>query len=125
MKNQYSVVIAALLGAAVSGVAVHGLYAQDKKAYTVTELQVVDAKLAADFAGRATAAQAAAGGRNLKTSGGKIVAMEGPAPERIAIIEWESLDKAEAFFKSKAWSDLGPDRDKALKTIRRYSVAER
>jgi hypothetical protein len=30
--------------------------------------------------------------------------------------------KAEAFFKSKAWTDLAPDRDKALKTIRRYGV---
>ena len=51
--------------------------------------------------------------------------MEGTAPERVAIIEWDSLDKAGAFFKSKAWADLGPERDKALKTIRRYSVEER
>ena len=41
---------------------------------------------------------------------------------RVAITEWESLEKAEAFFKSKAWTDLGADRDKALKTIRRYAV---
>jgi hypothetical protein len=36
--------------------------------------------------------------------------------------EWDSLEKAEAFFKSKAWADLAPDRDKALKTVRRYAV---
>jgi hypothetical protein len=26
------------------------------------------------------------------------------------------------FNGSKAWTDLGPDRDKAIKTIRRYAV---
>ena len=52
--------------------------------------------------------------------------MEGPpSPQRVAITEWDSLEKAEAFFKSKVWTDLGPDRDKALKTIRRYAVEQR
>ena len=45
-----------------------------------------------------------------------------PYPKRVAITEWESLEQAEAFFKSKAWTDLGPDRDKAIRTIRRYAV---
>src|SRR5947199_9427358 len=52
-----------------------------------------------------------------------VVGMEGsPPPQRVAITEWDSMEKAEAFFKSKAWTDLGPDREKALKTIRRYAV---
>ncbi|HKQ88147.1 MAG TPA: hypothetical protein VJS43_15425 [Candidatus Acidoferrales bacterium] len=42
--------------------------------------------------------------------------------KRVAITEWDNLEKAEAFFKSEAWTDLGPDRDKAIKTIRRYAV---
>jgi hypothetical protein len=40
----------------------------------------------------------------------------------VAITEWDSLEKAEAFWKSKDWTDLGPEREKALKTIRRYAV---
>ena len=36
-----------------------------------------------------------------------------PLPKRVAITEWESLEQAEAFFKSKA-TDLGLDRDKAI-----------
>ena len=51
--------------------------------------------------------------------------MEGAAPERVAITEWESLEKAEAFFKSKAWTDMNADREKAFKTIRRYTVVQR
>lgn len=125
MTAKSQLVFAALMGALVSGVAVHGLSAQGKKAYTITENHVLDQKLAAAFAGRVSAAQTAAGGRNFNTGGGKITAMEGPAPERVAITEWPSLEKAEAFFKSKAWTDLAPERDKAIKTIRRYVVEER
>jgi hypothetical protein len=43
----------------------------------------------------------------------------------VAITEWESLEKAEAFFKSKTWADMTPDRNKAIKTIRRYAVEQR
>jgi len=128
MTSKAKVVIAALAGAAVSGMVVHGLHAQAKssKAYTVTELQTLEPKLAADVAMRIAKAQEAAGGHNFKTGGGKVTAMEGAAPpQRVAITEWDSLEKAEAFFKSKAWTDLGPDRDKALKTLRRYAVEER
>jgi uncharacterized protein (DUF1330 family) len=63
------------------------------------------------------------GGRNFRTGGGKVVGLEGPPPpQRVAVTEWDSLEKAEAFYKSKAWTDLGPDRIKAVKTIRRYAV---
>jgi uncharacterized protein (DUF1330 family) len=48
--------------------------------------------------------------------------MEGAAPKRVAITEWDSLEKAEAFYNSTAWKDLAPQRDKAVKTIRRYAV---
>jgi uncharacterized protein (DUF1330 family) len=59
----------------------------------------------------------------LRTGGGKVVGMEGPpTPKRVAITEWDSLEKAEAFFKSKFFNDLAPERDKALKIIRRYAV---
>jgi hypothetical protein len=46
-------------------------------------------------------------------------------PQRVAITEWDNIDKAQAFFKSKEWVDLGPERDKALKTVRRYAVEQR
>jgi len=125
MKTRYTVVLSMIAGAALGGAAMQGVHAQlaAKKAYTVTELQTLDAQAAADVAKRIQAAQTQAGGRNFRTGGGKVVGLEGPPPpQRVAITEWDSLEKAEAFFKSKAWNDLGPDRDKALKTIRRYAV---
>jgi uncharacterized protein (DUF1330 family) len=127
MKTNYKVAIALVAGAAIGGTAIQGLHAQatQKKAYTVTELETLDAKAAADVAGRIAQAQKSAGGHNFRTGGGKVTGMEGPPPQRVAITEWDSLEKAQAFFKSKAWTDLGPDRDKALKTVRRYAVEER
>jgi uncharacterized protein (DUF1330 family) len=125
MKTRYTVALSMIAGAALGGVAVQGVHAQltAKKAYTVTELQTLDAQAAPDVAKRIQAAQPQAGGRNLRTGGGKVVGLEGPPPpQRVAITEWDSLEKAEAFFKSKAWNDLAPDRDKAFKTIRRYAI---
>ena len=101
-----------------------GLHAQAKpKAYAVSELETLDAQAASGVAQRIQAAQANAGGSNFRTGGGKVVGLDGPPPpKRVAITEWDSLEQAEAFFKSKAWTDLGPDRDKAIRTIRRYAV---
>ena len=77
MTFKSQIVLAALVGAAVGGAAIQGLHAQAKpKAYTVTELQTLDPKLAADVAGRIAKAQVDAGGRNLKTGGGTVTAME-------------------------------------------------
>jgi hypothetical protein len=39
-----------------------------------------------------------------------------PPPKRAAITEWDNLEKAEAFFKSKAWNDLGPERGQGAHT---------
>ena len=125
MKTYLGVAAGMVAGMVIGGFAVQGLHAQGKKAYTVTELQTLDAKLAAAVAPKIAAAQTSAGGRPFKTGGGKITAMEGTPPDRVAITEWDSLEKAQAFFKSKAFTDTGPERDKALKTIRRYVVEER
>ena len=123
MKTRYTVVLSMVAGAALGGAAIQGLHAQAKpKAYTVSELEVLDAQAAPGVAQRVQAAQANAGGRNFRTGGGKVVGMEGsPPPKRVGITEWDSLEKAEAFFKSKAFTDI-PDREKAIKTIRRYAV---
>jgi uncharacterized protein (DUF1330 family) len=125
MKTRYTVALSMIAGVALGGAAMQGVHAQlaAKKAYTVTELETIDEKAAADLAKRIWVLQTEAGGRNFRTGGGKVVGMEGPPPpKRVAITEWDTLEKAEAFFKSKAFNDLAPERDKALKTMRRYAV---
>src|SRR5262245_36027960 len=124
MKTRYTVVLSVIAGAALGGAAIQGLHAQAKpKAYSVSEREVIDAAAIATFVPNVQAAQKAAGGRVFNTGGGTIVASEGAAPpKRVAITEWESLEKAQAFYNSSAWKDLTPQREKAIKTIRRYIV---
>jgi uncharacterized protein (DUF1330 family) len=124
MNPKYKLTLAVLAGVALGATAMQGLHAQAKpKAYTVSELETLDAAANDAFVPLVQAAQKAAGGRNFRTGGGKIVAMDGAAaPKRVAITEWDSLEKALAFYNSKAWKDLAPQRDKAVKTIRRYAV---
>ena len=43
-------------------------------------------------------------------------------PQRVIINEWDSVEQAQAFYKSKAYNDLVPQRDKAMKVIRLYVV---
>ena len=121
LKFALAVVVSAALGAA----AVQGLHAQAKpKAYSISELETLDAAAQAAFVPAVQAAQKAAGAvRNFNTAGGRIVASDGAAaPKRVAITEWNSLEQAQAFYNSKAWNDLAPQRDKAIKTVRRYIV---
>jgi uncharacterized protein (DUF1330 family) len=61
--------------------------------------------------------------QTLRGSRERVVSIEGGAPPKnVAIIEWDSLDDAIALYKSKAWTDLAPQRDKSQKTLRRYIV---
>jgi uncharacterized protein (DUF1330 family) len=99
------------------------LHAQAKpKAYQVTELEVIDDAANKVFAPLVAASQKAAGGRNLQTNGGKIVAFVGDAPKRISITEWDSLDQAVAWRNGNGWKDLSPQRDKAIKILRQFFV---
>ena len=123
MNTKFKIVLAVAVGAAFGAAAVQGLHAQAKpKAYIVTELEELDAKAQAAFIPVVQAAQKAAGGRNLRTAGGKIVAFVGTAPKRVAITEWDSLEQAHTYQNGAAFKNLAPQRDKAVKIIRAYAV---
>jgi uncharacterized protein (DUF1330 family) len=124
MNAKFRIAMAVVAGATLGAAAVQGLHAQAKpKAFTVAELETLDAGAQATYVPAVLAAQKAAGGHPFNTGGGRMVAMEGsPPPMRVAITEWDSLEQAQAFYNSTAWKNLAPQRDKATKTIRRYTV---
>ena len=114
-----------LAGIAIGAIALQGLHAQGAKlkAYTVSEVEVLDPSAQAAYLPVARKAIEAAHGRALRTAAGRVVQIEGGSPPKsAAIVEWDSMDDAVAFYKSKAWADLAPQRDKATKVIRRYVV---
>jgi uncharacterized protein (DUF1330 family) len=114
-----------LAGVTIGAIAVQGLHAQGAKlkAYSIGEIETLDASAQAAYLPAARKAIEAAHGHALRTAAGRVVQIEGgPAPKGVGIVEWDSLEDAVAFYKSKAWTDLAPQRDKAVKTIRRYVV---
>jgi uncharacterized protein (DUF1330 family) len=125
MKTYLTVSIAMLTGMAIGGFAVQGLQAQGGKlkAYSVGEVERVGTGTDPAYLDTVRKAIVAAHGKALRTVGGRVVKIEGAEPPKgVAIVEWDSVDDAVAFYKSKAWTDLAPQRDKVQKTIRRYVV---
>ncbi len=100
-----------------------GLHAQAKpKAYSVCEIEILDAAAQAASPAARKAIEGAHD-RALRTATGRVVQIEGrPPPKSVAIVEWDSLDDAVAFYRSKAWTDLAPQREKTTKVVRRYVV---
>lgn len=125
MRSNFTLAMVMLAGVAIGAIAVQGLHAQGAKlkAYSVGEIETLDASTQAAYLPAARKAIEAAHGHALRTVAGRIVQVEGgPAPKGVGIVEWGSLDDAVAFYKSKAWADLAPQRDKAVKVVRRYVV---
>jgi uncharacterized protein (DUF1330 family) len=125
MRYDHKIGMVLLAGVAIGAIAVQGLHAQGAKlkAYSVGESEVIDASAQAAYLAAARNAIGAAHGRALRTAAGRVVQLDGgPAQKSVGIVEWDSLDEAVAFYKSKAWTDLAPQRDKAIKVTRRYVV---
>jgi uncharacterized protein (DUF1330 family) len=123
MNTKSKLVLAVIAGAALGAAATQGLQAQAKlKAYSVGEVEMIGA-LPPDYLPTVRKAIEEAHGRALRTVNGRVVSIEGaPPPKNVAIVEWDSVDDALAFYKSKVWNDFAPQREKAQKTIRRYVV---
>lgn len=125
MRSNFRLAMVMLAGVAIGAIAVQGLHAQGAKlkAYSLSESEILDASAQAAYLPAARKAIEAAHGHALRTAAGRVVQIEGgPAPKSVGLVEWDSLDDAVTFFKSKAWTDLAPERDKAVKVARRYVV---
>jgi uncharacterized protein (DUF1330 family) len=125
MKTKYTVALSVLAGVAIGAIAMQGLHAQGAKlkAYSIGELEVFDNMALNSYLPGVREAILAHHGKTLRTVGGRVVQVEGAAPPKnVAIVEWDSVDDAVAFYKSDAWKASQAQRDKAYKMIRRYVV---
>ena len=124
MKIQYSVPLALLAGIGIGAAAVQTLHAQAKpKAYLITESELLDAAVLAEYTPKAQANVKAAGGRpGVVPANGKIIGAIGEPPKRFGVSEWESLDKLQAYYKSPERQALNEMRAKAFKTVRQFMV---
>ena len=121
MKITGTLVFTLCAGIALGAVAVHIVHAQAKApAYTIAEFEVTDPvnfKTYGDTTGQAIPA---AGGCFIVRAGKNHI-INGDPPKRVVVIEWPSLDQAQAYFESGAYKQLVPNRDRSAK-FRAFSI---
>jgi uncharacterized protein (DUF1330 family) len=112
MNKWFARLLAVLAGFACGAAAVQAIYAQGKApAYTVAEIEVTDPPTFQKYADATRTSVPAAGGRVI-ARGGKTFVVNGTPPKQIVLIQWDSLEKAQAFFESDSYKQLTPIRDK-------------
>jgi uncharacterized protein (DUF1330 family) len=92
--------------------------------HSIGEIEVIDSSAQPSYLLPSARQSRSTTVNTLRTLNGRVQHIEGAAaPKNVAIVEWDSMDDAVAFYKSKVWTDLlAPQRDKSQKTIRRYAV---
>ena len=114
MNTKSKMVLAAVAGAALGAAAVQGLHAQGKpKAYLVTESEILDQAALDSYMPGVTSALPAGGGRFLVGPG---------VTKASAIVEFDTVDQAQAWIKSPAREALAAQRNKAIKITRQFIV---
>jgi uncharacterized protein (DUF1330 family) len=117
MKARYTVVLSICAGAGVGAAAVQALHAQAKApTYVIAEYDVSNPRpYDKDFVPSAAKAITDHGGKYL-VAGGATQSIFGQPPQpRIAVVVFESMEKARAAFDSQAFKDAKREGDKYAK----------
>jgi uncharacterized protein (DUF1330 family) len=124
MKTYTTVILAALAGAGIGGLAVQGLHAQTKlpEAYYIAEIDVTNEDMYnKQWMPKVDETVKAAGGVYLVRST-NVERIEGAAPKRLVITKWGDIDKLTAWRESEAYMKTLPILDKSVKSVRSYAV---
>jgi uncharacterized protein (DUF1330 family) len=101
-----------LAGAALGAMAMQGLHAQSSPpAFSVGELEVTDAAGYAPIA-EILATENKKAGAKIVVRAGRVEVVEGPAPKRVVISQWRSMDDAKKFYSSAVVRTAFEDRKK-------------
>ena len=118
MNSNHKLAVSALAGFSIGVAGAHAIRAQQVKpapGYVIAEVDVTDPEAFKKYAEKAPATVAAFDGHYL-VRGGKIQAVEGEAPKRIAVIAFESAEKARAWEYSPAYEAIKPMRHSSAKS---------
>jgi uncharacterized protein (DUF1330 family) len=118
MKTRYTASLAMLVGFGLGAVAAQFLHAQATlPAYTVAEVEVTDP---ATYQQYIAVGVPPSDGRFI-ARGGRTYVVNGEPPKRVAIVQWQSFEKAKAFYESAEYKAVIPIRDKSSK-FRAYVI---
>jgi uncharacterized protein (DUF1330 family) len=122
LKTYLTIAASVLAGMAIGAAAIHALHAQARPpAFVVGEIDIAnEPAFDKDYVPPAAKAVIDGGGKYI-VRGGRSATLYGEPPKRLAIMQFESLEKAEAAFKSKAYIDAKQLGDKYAR-FRIYAV---
>jgi len=129
MKQYVGVGLGLIAGTVIGAAAVSGLHAQGKPlVYAIAEIDVTNPEaFGKEYAPLAQAALKAAGSKTLAIGGAGgagakgVTLLEGTAPKRVVIQQWESIDALKAWFNSADYQAARKIGEKYA-TFRRYAV---
>ena len=105
MSNRFTLAIAVLAGVAIGATAVGSLKAQGKgPAYVITDFEAITTADGFAATAKGLPASLAAGGGKLVARTDTAIALDGPVPKRFAIFQFDSVEKAQAWY-------AGPGKD--------------
>ena len=121
MRTDRKVAIALVTGVAIGGMAIQGLHAQMKPPVYIV-IPILKINDAAAF--KAGVVDRPNAGANLKAFGGewvirstKFTKLDGNPPERLIVLKFDSVEKAQAFQNSPAQKEVNAVREKTTNSL--------
>jgi uncharacterized protein (DUF1330 family) len=118
MKTNYKFGLAVLVGALIGIAGATVIHARQMKmlpGYAVAEVEVTDPATFQKYAEKAPGTIAQYGGHYI-IRGGKNTSIEGDAPKRFVVIQFDSVEKAKAWEDSPEYSAIKPIRHSSAKS---------
>lgn len=117
MKTRYAITLGVVAGFGLGAIAIEGLHAQAKPpVYYIAEIEVNNLEAyTKEYAPKAQALIKQHGGKIL-AAGQQVVAIEGAPPkQRVAVQQWDSMEKIKAWRDSKEYKEIRKTGDKYAK----------
>ena len=118
MKTNHKLLLAVLVGAVIGIAGATAIHARQMKmlpGYVVAEVDVTDPATFKQYADKAPGTITQYGGHYI-IRGGKNTSLEGDAPKRFVVIQFENVEKAKAWEDSPEYEAIKPIRHKSAKS---------
>lgn len=117
MKTNHKLLLAVLVGGIIGAAGAVAIHARPAAApgYVVAEVDVTDPATFAKYAAKAPGTIAQYGGHYV-IRGGKFDSIEGDAPKRFVVIQFDSVEKAKAWEDSPEYNAIKPIRHSSAKS---------
>ena len=118
MKTNHKIVLGVLLGIAVGfafSASIHARQMKKAPGYVIAEVDVTDPGTFQKYAEKTPGTLAPFNGQYI-IRGGKNNSIEGDPPKRFVVIQFESMEKAQAWEDSPAYSEIKPIRHSSAKS---------